>query len=77
MCPALVSLCLNEAPLLNPLWVSGPPADLCKLRSSVRLYVFSGATYQPTRFSATVYALANTAMVFRVLAGKHAAENIV
>src|SRR3954471_21943542 len=40
------------------------------VRSSVRLYVFSGNTYQPTRLSAIVYALANAAKVFRVLAGK-------
>jgi hypothetical protein len=54
-----------------------PPGRPCKLRSSVRLYVFSGAMYQPTRLSATVYAPANAAKVFRVLAGKHAGENIV
>ena len=46
-----------------------PPADLVSW-GSVWLYVFSGAMYQPTRLSATVYALANAAMV-------HAGENIV
>jgi hypothetical protein len=59
--PARVSFCVYSVGM-NRLGESGPPADLVKLRSSVRLYVFSGAMYQPTRLSATVYALANIAI---------------
>src|SRR5687768_13507219 len=46
-------------------WGSGPPGRPCKVAVQRTVYVFSGAMYQPTRLSASVYALANAAFSFR------------